>query len=118
MRFIIRWIVTTLAIIVATNVVPGVESTGEISGPIFCALTLAFVNAFVRPVLKLLSLPINILTLGLFHFVVNAALLRLAASMALILFGEGLIFHGFWPAIFAAVVVSIMSSIISKVVPA
>lgn len=114
MRFVSRWIVNTIAIIIATHVVPGIYTVGGNWGAVFVALTLAVVNATVKPVLQLLSLPITIFSLGFFHFVLNAALLRLSSSLAIALFGQGLLIDGFWPAIFAALVISIVSSLISE----
>jgi putative membrane protein len=79
-RFFLHWLVTAVALGAAARVVPGIHIT---SGPVllFAALVLGFVNAVVRPVLTMLTLPLTVLTLGLFLFVVNAAAFGIAAAL-------------------------------------
>ncbi len=78
--FLIRWFITTLAVMAAAWVLPGIsyDTTGALIG---ASLLLGIINAFVRPVLLLLSLPFIIVTMGLFIFVVNALLLLLVSSL-------------------------------------
>ncbi len=106
--FLIRWFITTLAVMAAAWVIPGI-SYGDNAGALLGAsLLLGIVNAFVRPVLLLLSLPFIIVTMGLFIFVVNALLLLLVSSLIPP-------FHvdGFWDAFFGAILISIVSWLLS-----
>ena len=113
MRFVVRWLINAAALWVAVQLVSGISYTSADWGP-FLAVALIFglVNAFIRPVVKLLSLPLILLTLGLFAFVVNGLMLLLTSAIA---GGLGLHFHveGCWSAILGAVVVSIVSALLS-----
>jgi putative membrane protein len=115
MPFFIRLLVNAAALWVATQLVPGVTYSG---GPLpFLAVALVFgvINAILRPVLKILTLPIIILTLGIFALVINGLMLLLTSRLSDTL---GLGFHvsGFWPAFWGAVVVSIVSTILSLLI--
>ena len=105
--FILRTLITMLGLYLASVLVSGVaiDGTGTF---IFAAILLGLVNAFVRPVAFLLTLPITLLTLGLFLFVVNAAMFGLVAAML-----DGFVVAGFWSAIFGSIIVSITSTIAS-----
>jgi putative membrane protein len=98
--FLVRMLITAVALWLAALIVPGMhlEGAGTVLG---AALMLGIVNAFVRPVVILLTLPLTILTLGLFLLVVNAMMLGLVS----VLF-EGFTLGGFWSAIFGALFVS------------
>jgi putative membrane protein len=111
MSFIIRLLVNAAALWVATRVVPGVTYVGDTLPFLGVALVFGVVNAFVGPVAKLLSLPIIVLTLGLFLLVVNGLLLWLTSALAGSL---GLGFHvsGFWAAFFGALVVSVVGMLL------
>ena len=98
---ILRLLIVALGLWLASELVPGIT----VRGPwtlLFAALVLGVVNAFVRPLLILLTLPITIITLGLFLLVINAAMLGLVAWMF-----DDFVIAGFWPALFGAIVVSI-----------
>ena len=83
MGFIGSWITTAIATAVAIWLVPGIEAIGgSWAAPIFTALVLGILNATVKPVLKVLSLPVNLLTLGIFGLVVNAFVLELASYLS------------------------------------
>jgi putative membrane protein len=115
MPFLVRLLVNAAALWVATRVVPGVTYVG---GPLpFLGVAFVFgvINAILRPVLKLLTLPIIILTLGLFALVINGLMLLLTSSLSEAL---GLGFHvsGFWPAFWGALVVSIVSTVLSLLI--
>jgi putative membrane protein len=99
--FLIRVLIVAAGLWVATKLVPGVEITGGWA-LLFAALALGIVNAFVRPVLVILTLPLTLLTLGLFLLVINAAMLSLVAWML-----DGFTVSGFWAAFFGALVVSV-----------
>ena len=103
MGFLARTLITAFALWAATQLVPGLRVSGPV-GLLFTALVFGLVNAVVRPVAVLLSLPLTILTLGLFLLVVNAAMLGLTA-----LLNPWFHVDGFWPAFWGAIVVSVMS---------
>src|SRR3982751_4400487 len=112
MRFLVRLLANALALWVATRVVPGVTYTGGGAPFLVVALVFGIINATLRPLLKLLTCPLILLTLGLFALVVNGLMLWLTASLSDSL---GLGFHvsGFWAAFFGGLVVSIVSTLIS-----
>lgn len=99
----IRWLILTGGILVASYLLEGVHVEGFFSA-FFAAAVLGILNAFFRPILIILTLPINILSLGLFTFIINAMLLKMASSVI-----PGFELHGFWPAVFASFVISVLS---------
>jgi putative membrane protein len=115
MAFLIRLIVNAAALWVATRLVSGVTYVGGWAPFFGVALVFGFVNAFIRPVAKILAFPVIILTLGVFSLVVNGLMLWLTSSLSDTL---GLGFHvtGFWPAFWGALVVSIVSTLLSMMV--
>ncbi len=100
---VVRWIISSLGLAIASFLIPGLEilSIGTLLG---AALLLGLVNAFIRPVVVLLTLPITIVTLGLFILIINAAMLGLVASLL-----DGFIVSGFFAALFGSIIVSITS---------
>jgi putative membrane protein len=104
---ILRTMITMLGLFLASSIVPGVEINGTGSF-IFGAVLLGLINAFIRPIALLLTLPISLVTLGLFIFVVNAAMFGLVASIL-----DGFMVGDFWSAVFGSIVVSITSTIAS-----
>lgn len=104
--------INTVALWAAAKLIHGISYNGPGYGLLLVALVFGILNAFVRPVLKLLSFPLVMLTLGLFIFVLNAFMLLLtsAASKALDL---GFSVAGFWPALWGALVISIINMIMS-----
>ena len=104
---ILRTLIIMLGLFLASALVPGVEISGTGSF-ILAAALLGLVNAFVRPVAFLLTLPLTIVTLGLFLFVLNAAMFGLVASIL-----DNFVVAGFWSAVFGAIVVSITSTMAS-----
>ena|SRR5215831_19024818 len=111
MGFVLRLFVNAAALWVATKVVPGVSYAGELLPFLGVALVFGIVNAFIRPIAKLLALPLIIITLGLFALIVNGLMLWLTSSLSTEL---GLGFHvsGFWAAFLGSLVVSIVSTIL------
>jgi len=105
--FLIRAVVVGIGLWLASQIVPGVEfrSTESL---IAAALLLGIVNAFVRPVLIILTLPIALVTLGFFLLVINGLMIELVAW-----FLKGFVVAGFWPAFFAAIVVGLTSWVMS-----
>src|SRR4051794_26150575 len=110
--FIVRLLTNAAALWVATRIVPGVSYSGG-WGPFFAvALVFGIINATLRPMLKLLTCPLILLTLGLFALVVNGLMLWLTASLSDSL-GLGFHVRGFWAAFFGGLVVSVVSTLIS-----
>jgi len=105
--FLIRVLANALAILAAAYVLPGIEVSGGMA-LLAAGLVLALINAVVRPVLLLLTLPITLVTLGLFLFVLNAFCLWLTSELV-----KGFEVHGFWPAVFGALVVSVVSWLVN-----
>ncbi|KPK64467.1 hypothetical protein AMJ83_01770 [candidate division WOR_3 bacterium SM23_42] len=117
MRLIIRWAIIAFSLFVAAWLVPGIRVEGN-AWVIFTvmAVILGLVNAVVRPILTLLTCSLVILTLGLFVLVINALTLWLASSIAVNWFGVGFYVDGFWSAFLGALIVSIVSVILSAAV--
>lgn len=106
--FLLRWFVTTIAVLVAEKLLPGIHCTGW-GALLGASLLLGIINAFVRPILLLLSLPFIIVTMGLFIFVVNALLLLLVSKII-----PDFAVNGFWDAFFGAIIISIVSWVLSS----
>ncbi len=102
-----RWLALTLAIIVTAYLVGGIQVSGFWSA-LFAAAVLGILNAFFRPIILVLTLPINILTMGLFTFVINAVLLKMASGVI-----SGFNVEGFWPAMFGSFLISVVSWLIN-----
>jgi putative membrane protein len=118
MRIIIRLLVNAAALWVADYLVDGLELTDDIIGLLVVAAVFGLVNAFIKPIVKLLSLPVRIITLGLFALVINAAMLGITAWITNAVDGDYLdIPGGFWSAILAALIISIVSAVLGSVVP-
>jgi putative membrane protein len=99
----VRWLILTVAIMFAAYMIDGIQVTGFFSA-FFTAAILGILNAFFRPVLIILTLPINIMTLGLFTFVINALMLMMASGVI-----SGFKISGFWSAISGSLVISMVS---------
>ena len=115
MSLIIRLLVNAAALWVATRIVPGVTYRGDVLPFLGVALVFGIVNAFIRPVAKLLTFPIIVLTLGLFALVVNGLMLWLTSALSGAL-GLGFNVSGFWAAFVGALVVSLVSTLLSLIV--
>ncbi|HOG17594.1 MAG TPA: phage holin family protein [Syntrophales bacterium] len=103
MGLVLRWLVLTVAILAASYLIEGIHVAGFFSA-FFAAAVLGVLNAFLRPVLILLTLPVNVLTFGLFTFIINAVLLLMVSGVI-----SGFEVRGFWTAVFGSLVVSIVS---------
>ncbi|MEO8431818.1 MAG: phage holin family protein [Acidobacteriota bacterium] len=112
MRFVIRLLINAAALWIATRVVPGITATSEPVTFLAVAFVFGLLNALVAPLLKILTCPLMILTLGLFTFVINAVILLLTSALA-VRFGLGFHVAGFWSAFWGALVVSIVSVCLS-----
>ncbi|MGH7896834.1 MAG: phage holin family protein [Candidatus Binatia bacterium] len=104
---LIRWLLNSFALWVVSQIVPGIRVEGL--GPtIVAALVLGIFNAILRPILLILTLPLNLLTLGLFTFVINALMLALTAAVV-----PGFVVEGFGSALLAALLLSIVSFVLN-----
>ena len=104
---LMRWLILTAAIIVAAYLLDGIHVEGIFSA-IFSAAILGILNAFFRPILLVLTLPINILSLGLFTFVINAFLLLMASGVI-----PGLTVSSFWTALLGSFLISLVSFVLN-----
>lgn len=110
MGFLIRLFLNALALIIVSTVIPGIEVRGVLPA-LAAAFFLGIVNAVVRPVILLLTLPLTIMTLGLFIPLLNAALLKLVSLMI-----QGFEVHGFWSAVFGAILLSLISGLLNLLI--
>lgn len=102
---IIVWLVVAAGLAVAAALIPSVEINGGVASLLWVALLFGLVNALIGPLLRLISLPLTVLTLGLFALVVNGALLGITAAMT-----DSLNVGGAWPAIGAAFIISAVTA--------
>jgi len=110
MGFLLRILVNAVALFAVAYYLPGIKVDG-FSGALIAAIVLGLVNTFIKPILILLSLPLEILTLGLFTFVINAILFWFVGHL-----GIGLEVTGFWSALIGSIALSIVSLILSAFV--
>lgn len=110
MGFIIRLLVNAVALVLVAYLIPGVHVTG-FAGALVAALILGIVNAVLKPILVILSLPLEIITLGLFTFVINAVLFYFVGKL-----GVGLSVDGFGAAFLGALVLTVVSFVLSSLV--
>jgi putative membrane protein len=106
----IRWLILTLAIMAAAYVLDGIEVLGFFSA-FFAAAILGILNALLRPILLLITLPLNILTLGLFTFVINALMLMMASGVS-----GGFHVRGFWWAVVGSLIISAVSWLLTSLI--
>ncbi len=113
MTLIWRWLITAAAVWVTAYVVPGVEIEGGWVDLLIMALVFGLVNAFIRPVVRLLTLPLTVVTLGLFTLVVNGLMVLITAWFSDTLILEGGFLERFFTGILAAIVISLVSMVLS-----
>ncbi|PNV68430.1 phage holin family protein [Enteroscipio rubneri] len=119
MNFIIRWLVTAVAVGVAVWLVPGIEVIGGTEAWVAIAifgLILSLINISIKPIMQVLSLPITVITLGIFYLVVNTLMLYVAAWLANGIFQAGVDIATFGSAFVASIVISIVSGIMNAIV--
>lgn len=109
MIILIRWLILTVAVMVASYLFEGVQISSFYAA-LFTAAVLGFLNTFFRPILLILTLPINVLSLGFFTFIINALLIKMASGVV-----PGFSVMGFWTAVFAAFIISIVSTLLEAV---
>lgn len=105
---LIRWLTTTAAIVATSYLLDGIQVGGFLSA-LFAAALLGILNAFFRPIALLLTLPINLLSLGLFTFIINALMLKMASGVI-----PGFNVYGFWPAVFGSLLISLISWLLNS----
>ena len=119
MNFFIRWLVTAIEVGVAVWLVPGFEIIGGDSAWVaiaIFALVLSLINMSIKPILQVLSLPVTILTLGIFYLIVNTLMLYVAAWLANGIFQIGFEIATFGSAFVASIIISIVSAIVNSIV--
>lgn len=105
---LIRWVLFTFALLFVAWVIPGITLAGFM--PAFIAImVIGLINIFIRPIIIILTLPINILTLGLFTFVINALVFWFGSSLV-----PGFAVSGFWAALFGSILLSVLSVFINN----
>lgn len=109
MGLLLQWLISGLAIIITAYLLPGVRVTGVFAA-LVAALILGLINTFIRPVLVLLTLPLNILTLGLLTLVINALLIMLAAAVV-----PGFAVRGFWWALLFGLVLAVINFVLGTI---
>jgi putative membrane protein len=115
LRFLIRLVATAIALLAAAWLVPGIVVTGGVWTYLAVALIFGVINATIGTVLKVMTCPLIVLTLGLFTLVINGLMLQFSAWWAK-LFGLGFSVSGFWAAFFGALIVSVVSAVLSLLV--
>lgn len=108
-HFLLTWLGTAIALLITAHLVPGFIVKTFVTA-LLAAIVLGLVNAIVRPILSILTLPINLITFGLFTFVINALTLWLASALTP---GYGFEIRGFLPALLGSIVLAIVSTIIN-----
>lgn len=108
MRLVIKILITTLAALLAAYLLPGVH-IANFTSALLLAVVLAILNAFIKPVLIILTLPITLVTLGLFLLVINALIILIASH-----FVSGFHVDGFWWALLFSIVLAVISSVLTR----
>lgn len=109
-NFFVRWLINALSIFIVAHIVKGIEVSNT-AVVLVIALVLGIINAFLRPLVVLITLPINILTLGVFTLFINGALFLLVSKIV-----KGFVITGFWPAFWGYILFSIISFLLSLLV--
>jgi putative membrane protein len=112
MRILIRWAITAVAVFVAAQIVPGIDLREGIGSLLIVSAILGLVNAFLGTFLRILSIPLLIITLGLFAIAINMVVLWVTA-----LFTDRISFDGFWAYFWAAVIISVVTLVLRIVLP-
>lgn len=110
MKFIGKILVTALAAIIAANLIPGVSINGGLTA-IILALVLALLNTFIKPVLVLLTIPVTILTLGLFLLIINTLIIKFAAKLV-----TGFTVQNWWSAFWFGIMLSVVTYFIELLI--
>jgi putative membrane protein len=108
MKFLAQLIISALAVIITSLILPGVEIQSALTG-ILVAVVLAILNTVIKPLLIILTIPITMVTLGLFLLVINAAIILLASEIV-----PGFEVSGFWTALFFSIILSLVTSLFNR----
>lgn len=111
LSLLLRWVLFALALLFTAWIVPGISFAG-FSSALLAALVIGLVNIFIRPIFLILTLPLNLLTLGLFTFIINALMFLLVAKIVV-----GFTVTGFLAALLGSIVLSILSIFINQLGP-
>jgi len=116
LKWFLNWVILTFSIAVASYFLPFIYISGDTIWDKFklsflAGLLLGLLNLLVKPIVKILSLPINILTLGIFNIIINAGMLWIVDSII-----KGLEIEGFWGYVWSSIVISIISIVVSKII--
>ena len=109
MNIFIRWLASAVAVIISSYFLPGVVVSGLLSA-LLVAVIIGVLNILIRPILIILTLPINILTLGLFTFVINALIIMLASGLT-----PGFHVDGFWWALLFSIILSVINALFDRI---
>jgi putative membrane protein len=107
---LLHWLISAASLIIAAYVIPGIEIRG-LGTALIAPIVIGLVNATIGFVLKILTLPLTLLTLGLFWLIINALMLQLAAAIV-----PGFYVSGFWSAFFGAIILSLVSMVLRSLV--
>lgn len=116
--FLMRWLVLTVAAAVMVVLLPGMTAVGQppILGIAVFALFMALINASIKPLTHMIALPFSVLSFGIVALVINWLFMRLASWLAISLFDVGVTVNGFWWSVFASLIISIVSGIVSAII--
>ena len=112
MFFVFRLLIHMVAILIISYLLPGVIRVDSVLAALAAAFLLGVVNVILRPILVFLTLPLTLLTLGLFLLVINGLMLWLVAALV-----KGFHVNGFWGAVFGSILISLVSWILSRCLP-
>ena len=110
MGLIVHWLISTVSLIIVAYLIPGIEIRG-LGAAFIAAIVIGLVNATIGFILKILTLPLTVVTLGLFWLVINALMLQLAAALV-----PGFYVSGFWSAFFGAIILSLVNMVLRSLV--
>lgn len=112
MLFLLRLLIHMVAILIIAYLLPNVIRVDGLLAALVAAFLLGIVNAIIRPILVILTFPLTLLTFGLFLLIINGLMLWLVAALV-----QGFYVNGFWGALFGSILISIVSWILSRVLP-
>jgi putative membrane protein len=113
---LIKWIINTVAMLLAIHFIAGINYTGKWWGVLIVAAIFGLVNSFIRPLIKFFTFPLIILSLGLFTFIINAMMLSITSSLSET-FGLGFAVEGFKAAFWGALLISLISTVLNCMLP-
>ena len=103
---LVHWLISSASLLIVAYLFPGIEVRG-LGTALIAPIVIGFLNATIGFILKIITLPLSVLTLGIFWFVINALMLQFASVLV-----PGFIVHGFWSAFFGAIVLSLVNTLL------